>query len=336
MNKSSPRRSIDFTLEPLSRFLNDPNVFEVRVNKPGEVVCDTREGRKFFNVPAITLDYLKNKLASSLASTNKTHVGAINNFMLPDGSRVILCLPPAVIEGAAALAIRKHMPVNRTLEQLDAEGRFKDFKQRSMSDIEELAPFEMELLNLLEKRDVVGFLTLAVRSHLNIAVTGSTGSGKTTLTRSLVDLVDIYERIILLEDVHEVAPSLHKEVVCLQYGEGAGRITPTECLKACMRLSPERIFMTELRDSAAWDLLAGANTAHPGTIFSTHADDAASAFSRVADLVKASPVGTGLDYGLIMKRVQTTIDIVVHMAKWNVVEILYDPLQKKKIMAGAV
>ncbi|WP_414696228.1 hypothetical protein [Paraburkholderia sp.] len=31
-----------------------------------------------------------------------------------------------------------------------------------------------------------------------------------------------------------------------------------------MRLSPDRIFLTELRDDAAWDYLTGANTGHPG------------------------------------------------------------------------
>lgn len=327
-------RAIDFTLAPFKPYLDDPNVYEIRVNKPGQIVCATRKGRVFHDAPQVTLDYLSNKLANALASSNQSGIAAINNFILPDGSRVILCLPPAVIEGTAALAIRKHMPVNKTLQQLDAEGRFKDFKQRNMTSIEDLQPFESELLELLDKRDVVQFLTLAIKKRRNIAVTGSTGSGKTTLTRSLVDLIDPSERIILMEDVHEVAPAIHKELVCLQYGEGPGRISPTDCLKACMRLSPDRILMTELRDSAAWDLLAGANTAHPGTIFSTHADDAATAFSRVADLVKESAVGSRLDYSLVLKRVQTTIDVVVHMADWNVIEILYDPLQKKKILAG--
>ena len=107
-----------------------------------------------------------------------------------------------------------------------------------------------------------------------------------------------------------------------------------ECLKLCMRLSPDRIFLTELRDDAAWDYLAGANTGHPGGIFSTHADSAASTPARIATLVKASEIGRALDYDVIMKTINTTLDVVVYMEKREVLEILYDPMFKKQAMAA--
>ncbi len=51
----------------------------------------------------------------------------------------------------------------------------------------------------------------------------------------------------------------------MKYGgkDKPGLATPTQCLKACMRLTPDRIFMTELRDDAAWDYLQALNTGHP-------------------------------------------------------------------------
>jgi len=91
-----------------------------------------------------------------------------------------------------------------------------------------------------------------------------------------------------------------------------------------------------LRDDAAWDYLTGANTGHPGGIFSTHADNAVTTFSRIADLVKGSEVGRTMDYSVILKAVQATVDVVIHMADREVTGIYYDPVYRRKILAGAV
>lgn len=331
-NKARVSTALAHNMAPLRPYLDDEKVYEIRINTFGQVVCDTTEGKRIVPDDNITEHYLIRQLLPALTSDNEVNPKAINNLLLPCGSRCIFLVPPAVAPGTIAVAIRKHMEVSKTLEELAGEGRFSNTVNKTVRQSLELKPFEKELKTLLHDRHYVDFLRLAVRHKQNIAVCGSTGSGKTVLTRSLVMEIPKEERIILLEDVHEVASGLHDEMVYLQYGEGKGRIPPTEALKACMRLSPKRILMTELRDSAAWDFLAGANTAHPGTVFSTHADDAASAFSRIADLVKASDVGSGLDYGLILKRVMTTLDVVVYMENWNILEVLYDPEHKKKLL----
>ena len=108
------------------------------------------------------------------------------------------------------------------------------------------------------------------------------------------------ERVLIMEDVHEVAADNQYEVGYMMYGKQEGRISAKQCLTAAMRLSPDRIFLTERRDDAAWDYLPGANTGHPGGIFSTHANNAVTAFSRIADLVKGSDVGRMMDYAVIL------------------------------------
>ncbi|MFM0514902.1 ATPase, T2SS/T4P/T4SS family [Paraburkholderia sp. RL17-373-BIF-A] len=97
-----------------------------------------------------------------------------------------------------------------------------------------------------------------------------------------------------------------------------------------MRLSPDRIFLTELRDDAAWDYIKSANTGHPGGIFSTHSNSAAETPSRIADLVKSSEVGRMLDYEMILRTIHATLDLIIYMKDWDVVELLYDPLFKKQ------
>lgn len=93
-------------------------------------------------------------------------------------------------------------------------------------------------------------------------------------------------------------------------------------------------FLTELRDDAAWDYLTGANTGHPGGIFSTHADNAATTFARIATLVKASDVGRTVDHDVILKTVITTVDVVIYMADREVKEIYYDPLYRRRQLIG--
>src|SRR3546814_9917112 len=41
---------------------------------------------------------------------------------------------------------------------------------------------------------------------------------------------------------------------------------------SCMRLSPDRIFLAELRGPETWDYLAALNTGHPGSVTTTHAN----------------------------------------------------------------
>lgn len=325
--------SVLATLAPLAPYLDDPNVFEVRINKFCQVVAVTTTGRVLHDNPAISEAYLE-KLTNTLLSWNGLGRRPINNVLLPDGSRGIICWPPAVLEGTVLIAIRKHLAINKSLETLRDEGRFHGWQRKTQADLTTLEPFEEALLSRLESDDLVGFLRLAVTSKRNIAVSGKTGSGKSTLTRTLLNEVPRTERVLLMEDVHEVASENQDEVGYMMYGSQEGRISAAECLKACMRLSPDRIFMTELRDDAAWDYLAGANTGHPGGIFSTHADSAATTPSRIATLVKASEVGRLLDYSVIMKTINTTLDVVVYMEDRQIKEVLYDPVFRKRQLAA--
>ncbi|WP_225776490.1 ATPase, T2SS/T4P/T4SS family [Pseudomonas sp. Marseille-Q5115] len=318
----------------LTPYLDADDVFEIRINKFGQVVCDTVNGRRIEDDPNLTETYLKG-LCEHLLSLNRLPWKPINYLVLPDGSRGTFCWNPAVVGGTVLIAIRKHLQINKSLRTLAQEGRFSRVQIRKFSDHFELRPWENELLQLLDRGDIDEFLEKAVLNKLNIAVAGATGSGKTLLTRSLLSAVPAYERVILLEDSHEVTNHHLLEVGYMLYGSDGGRVSASECLKACMRLTPDRVFLTELRDDAAWEYLTSANTGNPGGIFSTHSDSALETFDRVADLVKSSPTGQGLDYGLIMRKVRSALDCVVYMEKRDVVEILYDPLAKRKALYAA-
>ncbi|BDC46117.1 P-type DNA transfer ATPase VirB11 (plasmid) [Paraburkholderia terrae] len=322
-------RSLLSTLGPLNEYLSDPNIYELRVNRFGQLVCATTKGRVLHDAPFLTRSYLE-KLTNTLLNANGLPRRPVNDVLLPDGSRGVICWPPAVLEGTVLIAIRKHLAVDKSLEQLDMEGRFKKLQIRTFADSLKLTPFEEEMIVLRDSGDYVRFLKQAITSKFNIAVAGATGSGKSTFTRTLLKYVPRSERVLILEDTHEVGSDDHDEIGYLVYGEQEGRLSARECLKTTMRLSPDRIFLTELRDDAAWDYIKSANTGHPGGIFSTHSNSAAETPSRIADLVKSSDVGRMLDYKMILRTIHATLDLIIYMKDWGVVELLYDPLFKKQ------
>ncbi|MET3625171.1 ATPase, T2SS/T4P/T4SS family [Burkholderia ambifaria] len=330
-------RSLLNTLAPIAPYLNDPDTFELRVNKFGQLVSVTTRGRVFHDLPWLNKSYLE-KLTGTLLNANGLDPLPVNDLMLPDGSRVVIAWPPAVLEGTVLMAIRKHLATDKSLEELRDEGRFRRLKIRTYDDAIKLTDFETEMIALRDQilhgdADPVDFLKRAVEEKLNIAVAGSTGSGKTTFTRSLMKYVPRHERVIILQDTHEVGTEALDEVGYLMYGEQEGRLSPRACLKTAMRMSPDRIFLTELRDDAAWDYLTGANTGHRGNMFSTHSNSAGETPTRIADLVKSSEIGRMLDYDAVLRTIHATIDVILYMENWDVVELLYDPLSKKQSAA---
>jgi type IV secretion system protein VirB11 len=113
------------------------------------------------------------------------------------------------------------------------------------------------------------------------------------------------------------------------YGYGAERVSASECLESCMRQSPDRIFLSELRGDEAWEYLTSLNTGHPGSITTTHANTALQTFERVATLIKKSEVGRKLNMETIMQVLYYTINVVLFLSKFKLIEVFYDPIFAK-------
>ena len=334
MNK--PLSTAEIQLKNLNKYFARPEVFEIRVNKAFEVVCDTFNGTEVIHDENISLEYLAN-LSRVLCSYNGIADKDVNNVVLPDGSRGIICHKSAVIPGSIALAFRKNVALNKDLDELTSEGAFslcETIKSHKVS----LNAADKELVDLHTKQNWSEFLSKAVSYKRTVIVAGATGSGKTVLTRALTRAIKHTERTIVMEDVHEVEIPHLQEVVYMLYGSKGqvGRISPGECLKACMRLTPGRILMTELRDDAAWDYLQALNTGHPGGLASTHANSSTDAFNRIGLLIKATEIGKMLDMKDIMRMLYSTIDIVVFMESRKIKEIYFDPDFKMQNINGVL
>ena len=332
-------QTVQQLLRPLLPFLEPHTVTEVTLNQAQELWIKERQGWTRQDVPELTLPYLQS-LATALIVYNGLQAKSIVSVILPEGQRGQIVLPPACLEGTLSLSIRKHAPVVKTLEQLAQEGAFKSvqdvsFHQPSLQDAKayltrhdftRLEPSDVELLTLKYEHNIQDFLQQAVRLKRNIIVAGKTGSGKTTFARSLIEKVPTTERLITIEDVHELFLEHHPNRVHLIYGDGEGRVSADDCLKCCLRQSPDRIFLAELRGSEAWEYLNSLNTGHPGSITTTHANSALHTFERVATLIKKSEVGQQLDRDLIKQILYTTLDVVIFLQDRQVTEIFYDPI----------
>lgn len=333
-------------LRPIQPYLDRPDVTEITINRPGEIWAKTFEGWEPFEVEALSMHYLMT-LATSIVAYNQMQMRPIVSVVLPDGQRGQIVQAPAVVSEGVSMSIRKHAQVSKTLDQLAGEGAFDGYRDVSFSrlsadearahmerrDAQRLERFEVELLDLLREGAARDFLAGCVRHKRNIVIAGKTGSGKTTFARSLIEQVPTEERLVTIEDVHELFLPNHPNRVHMIYGAGNGRVSADECLASCMRQSPDRIFLAELRGDEAWEYVNSLNTGHPGSITTTHANGALQAFERVATLIKKSPVGRQLDIEMIKRVLYATVDVVLFFHERKLVEVFYDPSYAKSQLA---
>lgn len=337
--------TVNQLMRPIAPHLSRPDVFEVTVNRPGELWARTFGGWDVVQIPELTMTYLTS-LANAIAVFNGIPLQSIISVVMPGGERGQIVLPPACIDGSMSLTIRKHSLVVKTLDELAAEGAFQDSKDVSFNqptapeaellvtkkDFSRLEPFEAELLALKRDGCMRDFLEKCVSTRRNIIISGKTGSGKTTFGRSLIERVSPDERLLTLEDVHELFLENHPNRFHMLYGYGKGRVSAVEALRAAMRLSPDRIFLAELRGDEAWEYVGSTNTGHPGSITTTHANNAIQTFQRVGTLIKQSEVGRLLDMEMINRTLYSTIDVVLYFSERKLCEVFYDPIFAKQQM----
>ena len=323
-------------LGPLRPFLDDDAINEICVNRPGEVWTAGRRGWERHDVADLSFATCE-RLVTLIAGFNGKALKErpLLSASLPSGERVQAIIPPGCETGTVSITVRKPSKVTFTLDELTARGLFAEVVRRD----EGVQGFESELLAVLKKAQDSGdqalfmrFLNEAVRLHRNIVIAGPTNSGKTTLTNALITSIEPAERIITLEDVRELQLPHHPNRVHLLYSREASEtnkmLLPKDALASCLRMTPDRILLAELRGDESWEYVKAVNTGHPGSITSMHANGALEAFEQLTAFIKDSPTGAHLPADYIMRRLFATIDIVVFMSLRKVREIYYNPQRK--------
>jgi type IV secretion system protein VirB11 len=304
-------------LKPFSAFLQDPSLYEVIVNRPGQVLAEGPGGWRTHDLPELSFDKLM-RFARAVASFSHQSIDErrpILSATLPGDERIQIVIPPATLKGTVSLTIRKPSSVEFTLDDLE-ERRFFAGTRTVESD----APSDdRELRNLYKNGQIKEFLRQAVVCRKNIIISGATGSAKTTLSKALVKHIPEDERIISIEDTPEliIPQPNHVRLFYSKDGQGLSHAGPKELLESSLRMRPDRILMQELRDGTAFQYIRNVNSGHPGSISTVHADSVALAFEQLTLLMKESDAGRDIDRADVLNLLRTSIDVVVQCKRFG-------------------
>src|SRR6266567_1199498 len=228
------------------------------------------------------LEVIANHLGKKLDEDNP-----LLNAQLPDGSRIAAVIPP-VVRPAPALTIRKFTSRTFTVDDLIARGTLS--------------------------ASLAAFLTDQIRAGKTILISGGTGTGKTTLLNVLAQAIPDVERIVTIEDTAELLidkPNIVGfECQTDTYKEP---ISFPKLLKMALRCRPDRIIVGEVRGTEARTLLDSLNTGHSGSLATIHANSAAKALTRFANLVMRDHAQT--TFSDTEAEIGEAVDVVVHVER---------------------
>lgn len=302
-----------YLLRPVLAWLDSPATEEVAINRPGEAFV-RRKG--VFERHPLALDYDDLEDIAVLAGAlRRQDVGPRSPLCateLPNGERLQICLPPAVPNGTASLTIRRPGSSVASLSSIGARyetARWNKWSTRHESD----ARRDATVLAHYDEGNIQAFLETCVSHRLTMLLCGATGSGKTTMGKTLISAIAPSERLITIEDTLELVIP-HENHVRLLYsksGIGLGGVTAEQLLQASLRMRPDRILLGEMRDDAAWTYLNEVVSGHPGSISTIHGATPVQGFKKLFSLVKGSPQGAALEDKTLIDMLSSAIDVIV-------------------------
>jgi pilus assembly protein CpaF len=282
-----------FGLGPLEPLLQDPTISDILVNGAKEVYVErggVLEETKIMFKDNAHLMHIIDKVVSAVGR-RVDESSPMVDARLADGSRVHVIIPPLAIDGPH-LSIRRfgHIPITET-------------------DLLATQTLTEPMLKLLEG---------AVRSRLNIVISGGTGAGKTTLLNVLSGHISEKERIVTIEDSAELQLK-QRHVVRLECRpsnvEGKGAVMQRQLVISSLRMRPNRIIVGEVRGEEALDMLQAMNTGHDGSLTTIHANSPRDAIARMETM--ALMANLNLPEKAIRKQIASAITLVLQVSRFN-------------------
>lgn len=302
-------KALEKHLEPLKPFLQTAGVTEICINQPGLVFVEKDGSFTRHEIQILEFSFLE-ALANLIAEFNhKTFPHPLLSGYLPTGERVQCIMPPACEKNNVIYSIRCHSRREISLQDYKETGVLDEFATVSKDPAKET---EALLKQLHAKRNIAEFLKLAVSTKKNMIISGGTGTGKTTFLNACLKLIPDTERLITVEDTREVKVA-QKNKVHLLFNEDDKNITAAKLFKACLRLRPDRILLSELRGSEAWSFLRAANSGHPGSISTVHADTPEGCFDQLVFMMQQA--GSNSSEEKLRTYIQSIIPIVIQLKR---------------------
>ena len=253
-------------LGPLAPLYVDPDVREIMVDAPDTVYVE-RHGKLEasgvrFDSPEALRVLIDGALA--LAGIVLNPENPIGEMRLPDDARLLAIVPPTALN-SPTLVIRKPSPHKMTWERL--------FEYGSITP---------------EARD---FLQNAINARVNILIAGGPASGKTTVANMLAEMIPADQRLVVVEQTHEMRID-HPHRVWLEAG-GPAKVTLTALLETASRMRPDWLIVGELLGGEAMRALQVMSTGY-SAITPIHAVSPEDALSRLETFCLMANLGLGL------------------------------------------
>ncbi len=290
----------DLVFGPIAPLMYDSTVEEIWINSP-ERIFVARAGKSHLTNLVLSAEAVRELVDRTLLWSGR-RLDISQPFVdarLPDGSRLHVVIPEITAEHWA-VNIRKHLLHDISLQQLAERG--------------------------VMTPEIAAQLIGAVRTGLNIVVSGGTQAGKTTLLNALTSEVPLTQRVITIEEVFELHPNIPDLVQMQTRGpnlQGEGEIPLRKLIKEALRMRPSRIVVGEVREAEALDLLIALNSGLPG-MGTIHANSARDAITKLQTLPLLA--GENISHKFIAPTVASAIDLVIQVSlnpdgKRRIVEI---------------
>lgn len=273
-------------LDPL---LEREDVTDILVNGTSGVWVDSGEGLTRADIDIGDAEAVR-RLAVRLAGLARRRLDEASPYvdgLLPGGVRLHALLPP-LVDGGAHISLRIPRRRVSSLAQLEAAGAFP-------------ATWKPVLAAIVSGRH-------------SFVISGGTGSGKTTLLAALLAGVDAGERIVVVEDVRELAVA-HPHTVRLQTRppnvEGSGHVDMVALVRQSLRMRPDRLVVGEVRGAEVREMLTALNTGHEGGCGTVHANgssDVITRFEALGALADMSPAST-------RTQLVSALRVVIHLRR---------------------
>jgi pilus assembly protein CpaF len=282
--------------------LNDPEVTDLCLNGGKAIFIDRGQGMEPFHSPDqqnLHESSLRDWVLRELTLAGKTWDAKYPfiDATLSSGHRLHVAFPPLARQGI--LVSLRRLPSFSFTQVGTQEGAFLIQKKTRWQ-----SPLFDSLVDAVKKGD-------------SILISGSTGSGKTTLANDLLEEVPHSERIVALEDTPELAPH-HPHFISLisrpPNADGFGEVALRSLLKQTLRMRPDRIILGECRGTEVLELLQTLNTGHHGSLATLHANSPRDAIRRI-ELLCLLAAGGSIPISVIRELVVVGVQWVVQVKK---------------------
>lgn len=162
------------------------------------------------------------------------------------------------------------------------------------------------------------FLRIMVEMGKNHIISGGTGIGKTTLANALTAAIPEDEVLLILEESPEMQPQRSTNVIRLYERKdsmGNTIFSLADGLKAALRMFPDRIFVSEIRDTLAFVFLQAIQSGHDGSSTTVHASSCEAAIERVIGMAISHPASP--DRQMVRDILFDRVDTVVHGQRFD-------------------